>query len=113
MRAAYPIFLTCWLAAFSVEAGLIAYRASILRRMQEQLEMAAQDLDAYAKTARQAANESVAQAKQLEFLEGLVNLLPQEKGFIRTQKAIAAEVEVLRRKVGRRLGNQLHIVVDT
>jgi hypothetical protein len=49
------------------------------------------------------------ESKQLEFLGSLLNLLPQEKSFVRTQKAIATEVEALRRKVGRRLRDEQHI----
>ncbi len=47
------------------------------------------------------------------FLQNLVSLLPQSKSFIRTQRAMSDEVEALRYKVGRRIRNDLHILVDT
>ena len=42
-----------------------------------------------------------------------MNVLPREKGFVRTQKAISEDVENLRGKVGHRLRGELHILVDT
>ncbi len=47
------------------------------------------------------------------FLQNLVNLLPQSKSFIRTQRAMADDVETLRYNVGRRIKNDLHVLVDT
>lgn len=47
-----------------------------------------------------------------EYLQSLVRLLPQSKSFVRTQRAMADEVEALRDKVGRRVKNDLHILVD-
>jgi len=40
-------------------------------------------------------------------------MYPENKGYLRTQKAIAEEVAALRREAGRRLEGRLHIVVDT
>ena len=54
-----------------------------------------------------------AQTEDMNFLRGLVNVLPQEKSFLRTQQAIEREVELLRRKVSRKIRNDIHIVVDT
>jgi hypothetical protein len=50
---------------------------------------------------------------EAEFLQGLVNLLPQSKSFIRTQRAMVDEVETLRYKVSHHIRNDLHILVDT
>jgi L,D-transpeptidase YbiS len=50
---------------------------------------------------------------EAEFLQNLVSLLPQTKSFIRTQRAMEEEVELLREKVGWRIHNDLHILVDT
>ena len=52
-------------------------------------------------------------SKESEFLQSLVNLMPQNKSFIRTQRAIADEVEALRYKVGRHVKDDLQIIVDT
>lgn len=56
---------------------------------------------------------AVALAGDLAFLHTVGDLLPQEKGFQRTQKAMGRDVEVLRRKVGRKVRESLHILVDT
>src|SRR5438445_1104888 len=52
-------------------------------------------------------------SRDVQFLQGLVSLLPQNKSFIRTQHAMMDEVESLRYKVGRRVKDDLHILVDT
>jgi L,D-transpeptidase ErfK/SrfK len=113
MRYIYPVFLTLWVIIFGIEAGVIAHWGSVLRQTHDRLEWTSVALTRNAQEIRDRAADIQSGAKQLEFLESLINLLPQEKNFIRTQKAIAAEVEVLRRKVGRRLRDELHIVVDT
>jgi len=53
-----------------------------------------------------------AQSREMEFLQSLPNILPADKGYVRTQRAILGEVQALRRKVGQRLRGSLHIVVD-
>jgi L,D-transpeptidase YbiS len=52
-------------------------------------------------------------SRDVQFLQGLVSLLPQNKSFIRTQRAMMDEVEGLRYKVGRRVKDDLHVLVDT
>jgi L,D-transpeptidase YbiS len=47
------------------------------------------------------------------FFKDLLAMYPENKGYIRTQKAIAGEVGTLRREVGGRLGGKLNISVDT
>jgi hypothetical protein len=49
----------------------------------------------------------------VQFLQGLVSLLPQAKSFIRTQEAMSDEVDALRYKVGRQVKNDLQVLVDT
>lgn len=58
------------------------------------------------------AQEALASTLDLRFLQSL-DILPQNPGAVRTQKAIGDDVEALRRKVGRRLGNERHILVDS
>jgi hypothetical protein len=113
VRDVYSFFLTAWLLAFGIEAGILAHRGSLIRQTCDNLAVAAAQLNANARSIEEQAYTIQTDGKHLEFLGSLVNLLPQEKSFIRTQRAMASEVEALRRKVGRRLGDQLHIVVDT
>jgi lipoprotein-anchoring transpeptidase ErfK/SrfK len=113
VRALYPLLLGLWLVLFSVEAILIAHKGLELRQTVDRLDNVATALNTQSDHIRNQASKIKTEARQLEFLQGVVNLLPQEKSFVRTQKAIAGEVESLRRRVGKRLRNELHIVVDT
>jgi L,D-transpeptidase ErfK/SrfK len=113
VRALYPTLLSLWLIVFSVEAILIARKGITLRQTIDRLDAVATDLNTQSSDIRNQAAKIQSEASQLEFLQGVVNLLPEEKGFIRTQRAMAGEVESLRRKVGRRVRSDLHIAVDT
>jgi L,D-transpeptidase ErfK/SrfK len=113
MRYLYPSLLVVWIIAFGVEAGFLAHDVSILRQTNDRLETTSTGLNADAQGIHNHVGVIQEDAKQLEYLGSLVNLLPQEKSFIRTQRAMALEVESLRRKVGHRLGDELHILVDT
>src|SRR5207245_2647606 len=53
-----------------------------------------------------------ARARDLEFLQDLPNVLPQDKGYLRTQKALSEEVLSLRRKLSAKLRGGLYILVD-
>lgn len=102
-----------WLAALGYE-GVVTTRH--LRRWNacvEQTAAAADLLDRQAQAVIDQMQEARSQTQEMAFLQGLVNVLPQDKGFARTQRAISDEVEILRAKVGRRIHNQLHILVDT
>src|SRR5258708_2468862 len=113
MKTIYPVLLVLWLSAFGFITGFIAQDVSRLRLTYDRLETTALSLNTDATGIHDQAVDIHEATQQLEFLTGLMNLLPQEKGFIRTQRAMASEVEALRRKVGRRIGDLLHIVVDT
>lgn len=113
MRTAYPLLLTAWLAAFGFEAAQISRDLSALRRTADGIEGTAEKLQQDSNLLRSEVESIRAYSRESEFLQRLPDVLPQEKGFLRTQKAIADEVEALRQKVGRRLHGELHIVVDT
>ncbi len=53
------------------------------------------------------------QMQEMTFLQNVATLVPQDKHFVRTQQAMATEVTALREKVERRIGRDLHILVDT
>lgn len=61
---------------------------------------------------RALAADAQTQNNDVAFLRSLTDVLPQEKHFIRTQKAMASEVEALRAKVGRKIHNDIHVLVD-
>ncbi|OGS12074.1 MAG: hypothetical protein A2234_07200 [Elusimicrobia bacterium RIFOXYA2_FULL_58_8] len=62
---------------------------------------------------RAIAGDIRAAAEDAAFFGALTELYPENKGYLRTQKAIAEEVDALRLEAGRRLGGRLHIAVDT
>jgi hypothetical protein len=102
-----------WVAFFAV--GLVRARDAFrkldgsIQRTQEitvQIEQESQRIQESTRVFR-------AKTRDAEFLQSLVNVMPQSKSFIRTQRAISDEVESLRYKVGRRIKNDRHILVDT
>lgn len=54
-----------------------------------------------------------AAAGDAAFFKDLLALYPENKGYLRTQKAIEEEVRALRRTAGARLAGRLYIAVDT
>lgn len=111
-RTLYPFGLLVWLAAFGWKACAAARAGDRLRREVDRLEGEVAALDRGSRRLEQLAREAAAQARESEFLQGLPNILPEDKGYLRTQKAIGDEVSVLRAKVGKRLKGTLQIVVD-
>lgn len=111
-RTLYPLALVLWLGAFGWRAWALARTASDLARKSDRLESDALALDRGARRLQSLARESAAQAKDSDFLESLPNILPEDKGYLRTQKAIESEVTALRAQVGKRLKGALHVVVD-
>ena len=79
-----------------------AFETIRLARATQQTEMLAQNLRENAREFQAIKADIQAENNEQDFLRGLVNVLPQEKNFIRTQKAMAADVDVLRYKVGRK-----------
>lgn len=109
----YSCLLALWFVLFSVEVVAVMKAQRALRQATELLETTALGLNRNAQSIEKSIRTIRQEGQELEFLGNLVNLIPQEKNFVRTQRAIASEVEILRRKVGRRLRDERHIVVDT
>jgi L,D-transpeptidase ErfK/SrfK len=107
------VLIAAALAVFGFETWSLSRAATELRQTANQLEETSLHLDQGAREIAGVAAQTKEQSKELEFLQGLQNLLPHDKGFVRTQKAMLEDVEALRRKVGQRLKDKLHIVVDT
>ncbi len=107
--AAYGI----WIIAFAV--GVIRLRQSFLKtyRTIQRTQGLTQELTFQSGSIVRSADHIRDLSHEEEFLQSLVNLMPQNKSFIRTQRAMSDEVEALRYKVSRRVGNDLHVLVDT
>ena len=102
-----------WLAAFAV--GLFRSEQAFIQyyRLVQRTQVLTQDLARQSQHIVDSTRDIRERSRDSEFLQSLVNLLPQSKSFVRTQRAMADEVETLRDKVGRRVKNDLHILVDT
>lgn len=107
-----PIVLLGGLAACILLGRLVFYGAALYNAALE-LDKAAALLISSAAQSRSLAQEARAGAEDAVFFSSIMELYPENKGYLRTQKAIAQEVDALRREAGRRLGGSLHIAVDT
>jgi L,D-transpeptidase ErfK/SrfK len=111
-RTLYPALLLVWLAVFSAEAVGLARQSSRLARASETTTDLHARLDHQARRMREAVDQSRHASEDLAFLQELPALLPQDKGYLRTQNAVAQEVKGLRQKLAPRLRNQLYVVID-
>lgn len=111
-RTLYPLCLVAWLGAFGWRACALSRAAGELQRRTDRLEGDAAALTRESARLAQLTRESTAQAGDAAFLQVLPDILPEDKGYARTQKAIEGEVAALRRQVGKRLKGALHVVVD-
>lgn len=102
-----------WVIAVSIEAFRFRKAWHIYRESNETLERLAQSTNTLANQTAEFERSIGQQSDEINFLQSLVNVLPQERSFIRTEAAMADEVESLRIKVGRRLHGDRHILVDT
>lgn len=102
-----------WVIAFAFLIFLIAQDLKTFQTVSDQLDQATQAAQYQAKTIRERVDQTHARDMEYRFLQSLVNVLPQEKGFVRTQRAMGREVEQLRAKIVRRLRQDIHILVDT
>ncbi len=112
LKRAYSLLLLVWLGVFAWKAGELTVWTTRLVRATESLDGSAAALDRTARDNAAVVKAAKADSAELEFLQGLPNLLPQDKGYLRTQKAISEEVQALRHKLAGRLGGALHIVID-
>ncbi len=111
-RTLYPLGLLAWLAAFAWVSFGVARAAGRLWRETEGVETEAAALNAGALRLQALSRRTVSQAEEARFLQDLPDPRPDDKGYLRTQRAIAGEVAQLRAKVGRRLRGALQVVVD-
>ncbi len=109
-RTVYPLALALWTGAFGWRACAIARDAGALSRESDRLEDESRALDAGAGRLRALVRESGERAGDARFLQDIP--LPEDKGYLRTQKAIEGEVGILRAKLSKRLKGQVHLVID-
>src|SRR5258708_15002609 len=89
-----------WLLVFGVLLRRIVHTTLTLRQTSEEADLLARSIQLQSEDLIHLTREIKTQSREIDFLQGMVNVLPPEKGFVRTQRAIAGEVESLRAKVG-------------
>jgi L,D-transpeptidase YbiS len=112
LRHVYTAFLAAWALSFAVEAAGIGSWAWAISTSRDQIADRAAALETRARELSVLTKDIQAQGADLEFLQNLPNILPKDKGYLRTQKAVSDEVQALRRKLGPRLKGVLYIVID-
>ena len=111
-RAAYAALLTAWILLFAFEAAGIGRWAAALSKADAALEVRAAKLGRMSRSLAAAERQIDEETAELEFLEDLPNLLPQDKGYLRSQKVLAEDVRELRQKLSKRLKGGLYILID-
>lgn len=84
-----------------------------LRKIHNRLEAVSLALALNSREEAVLARDIKAGTEEQDFFNALLGMFPENKGYLRSQKAIAEEVKELRREAGLRLSNRLHIAVDT
>ncbi len=112
MRHPSRVLWGLWLAAFAAEAVAVAVWSARLQKSRGQISVLTEKFSRVNRERAAASGQIKAQSQEMKFLQSLPNLLPKDKGYLRTQRAIAEEVEVLRRKLSGRLRGRLYVVVD-
>jgi L,D-transpeptidase YbiS len=101
-----------WILAFGIEAASTASWAWKLAKLTGRMQDTAVVLEHQAERTAQVVRETRSLSQEQEFLQSLPNILPQDKGYVRTQKAVSDEVESLREKLSRSLKGSLYVLVD-
>lgn len=112
------VFVQFWLVVLGLVL-LLGGRAWLagsweeVETLQRVLEDRAQRLSGLSGELRHQADLGRSLLEQINFLQDMPQLLPEQARFLKTQNILREEVEALRRKVGKRLAGSLHILVDT
>src|SRR6185312_15621281 len=113
MQLFFIFIAAAWTAGFAVLTVGAVRRWRILGSLAAQSEGLIRRTNDEARELSGALEATREQAREVDYLQSLVDVLPKDKSFVRTQRAIAEEVETLRAKVGRRLHGELNVIVDT
>jgi len=102
-----------WLAVFSALCAMLAGNLSRLIAAVDRQEALYAGLGSGARTVAAFSREIDLLDDELSYLDNLAGTYTENKGYFRTQNAIAAEVRELRGKLAQKLGKKLYIVVDS
>jgi len=102
-----------WPAVFAAAALLLLVNIWRLGSLAGRMGELYAGIVASEKEAAEAAQEIDSFDGELSYLEKLSEPNPNEKGVLRTQSAVNAEVRELRKKLEQRIGKSLHVAVDS
>jgi len=102
-----------WALALCAVLGRFGFYGVALYKVSRVVQQASSALASDTAESRLLAREARAGAEDAAFFSSIMELYPENKGYLRTQKAITEEVDALRREAGRRLEGRQHIAVDT
>jgi L,D-transpeptidase YbiS len=111
-RYIYAVLLLGWLAVFGAEAAGLARWSLELGRASESLDAAGATLSGQARESAGLVRQTRGISGELEYLGNLPNILPKDKGYLRTQRAVSDDIAALRRKLDRSIKGSLHIIID-
>lgn len=112
VRFLEPGLSALFVALFAVEAFAVSKAAARLARLDDALEDRGRALAVAAAGVEALVRRTNDESHEMEFLQDLPNLLPQDKGYLRTQKVLADDVRALRAKLSGRLRGSLYVLVD-
>jgi L,D-transpeptidase ErfK/SrfK len=107
------VLLVSWTLLFGVQLMSIGRWAQHLEQNTDRLNALTLSLQQKNSAIYSLRSQNHERNREMEFLQGLFKFLPDSHSFLRTEKALLGEVELLRIKIGRRLNGKLHILVDT
>src|SRR3989344_3718390 len=106
--------LAAWFLAFSFLLFRASRSVSAFSGRLEALRETSRRLDEDSRELADISRKIRAREKEMGSLLKIVNLMPEDRGFLRTQKVVSDEVHVLRRKARKWIGPSIGcILVDT
>ncbi|MFH1618757.1 MAG: L,D-transpeptidase, partial [bacterium] len=106
-------FFAVWLIFFIVLSARAGWRCFSIAATVSRLETAAGELHMKGREAMRVAGDLKDLDDETGFFNELMAMYPENRGYLRSQKAIAEEVKELRKQASARLGGRRHIAVDT
>lgn len=102
-----------WIVAFSCEMISISRAWTRLRIADDRLGDLSAQLRRDSADLPRLTDEMHAISRDFDLYRGILDILPQDPGYLRTQRVISEEVETLRQRLSRKLKGKLYIVIDT
>ena len=114
MNRIYTGALLLWFLGFAALLLSITDKAVKIAGIEDKTAEAARSLESGSGELQALSQQIQQRGHELESFLDIINWVPQDRGFVRTQKVMSEEVASLRRKVRRYIGqDRIYVVVDT